>query len=367
MSIYHGEQDRIWMQQVRKRINSLFVHTDLEGLMRINWLLDQEEIREFNRKNLWQTLKFFSEYKAPLEQQLQNSRTEEELKNYADYMIELTREPVYNEAFWKAMRRLSGEFQDRSAENASSPDDLFSRLHLHRLSDLNVVQVSGIMGLARAWALIPEQCQTQMVDLALRSLTNPAITTGTHHVAAAVGASINGNLVGATLGAIWLGYAIFRSLFKWYRGQITGRRCCKDIIDSLVSLAGGAAGGAIGATVGSCAAGPVGALVGGLVGGVLGSHWASLLSDRLTQKLFGIPKEVALENAYRFFGVDIAASNEEITAAYHRLCLKCHPDKGGSSEDFVEVQVHMGVIKVARGDYDNILSEAPTAAQIEAY
>ena len=93
--------------------------------------------------------------------------------------------------------------------------------------------------------------------------------------------------------------------------------------------------------------GPIGAVVGGIVGGAIG-YGASLLEERLTCRLFGIPQDEALENAYKYFGVDHTASNSEINTAFRRKCLQTHPDKGGSCEDFHFTQYSMQVIKTAR-------------------
>lgn len=94
--------------------------------------------------------------------------------------------------------------------------------------------------------------------------------------------------------------------------------------------------------------GPIGLVAGGFVGGIIGSKLAETLSDLLTQKLFGLPKEEALENAYNFFGVKMTASNNEINTSYRKLCLQHHPDKGGREEKFIEVQTNLAVIKAAR-------------------
>ena len=90
--------------------------------------------------------------------------------------------------------------------------------------------------------------------------------------------------------------------------------------------------------------------LGGIVGSVVGSMAGGTLCDRLTQSLFNIPRTVALENAYRFLGVECNATNNEINRAFRKLCLKHHPDKGGNAEDFMTLQVHMQNIKFSRGE-----------------
>lgn len=85
----------------------------------------------------------------------------------------------------------------------------------------------------------------------------------------------------------------------------------QNIIDAAISTVAGAGGGIAGSAIGAFA-GPVGIVVGGVAGGILGSTLAAALSDRLTQWLFDIPKDEALENAYRYLGVPPKASNSEV-------------------------------------------------------
>ena len=46
--------------------------------------------------------------------------------------------------------------------------------------------------------------------------------------------SKHGNLVAAALAVVYLTATAIKSLYKWYNGEISGKRCAKDIIDSLV-------------------------------------------------------------------------------------------------------------------------------------
>jgi len=86
------------------------------------------------------------------------------------------------------------------------------------------------------------------------------------------------------------------------------------------------------------------------VGSVLSATAAQALSERLTSSLFGIPQSEALEKAYNYFGVNMNSSNSEINASFRALCLKHHPDKGGSTEEFHFVQTNMAIIKAHQND-----------------
>ena len=113
----------------------------------------------------------------------------------------------------------------------------------------------------------------------------------------------------------------------------------------------GYAGTAAGVTVGGLA-GPIGAGAGGLVGGVAGAigggNAAKKLMEKITEKIFNLPKTVAEEKAYKYMGVDRRASDDQITRVYRKKALECHPDRGGNQEDFVELQMHLQIIRMAR-------------------
>ena len=161
--------------------------------------------------------------------------------------------------------------------------------------------------------------------------------------------------------AVFLAADIIINIRRWWKGEITGVRCVKNILDNGVSVAAGIAGGIGGeiggAAVGGAIGGPVGAAVGAVVGAVAGSisasYTAHVLSDKLTQWIFGLPQSEALENAYKFLGVKCRASNADINRAYHRLALLYHPDKVGNTQadSWTRLQYSMAVIREARREY----------------
>jgi hypothetical protein len=121
-------------------------------------------------------------------------------------------------------------------------------------------------------------------------------------------------------------------------------------------------GGIVGATAGSSIVNgfglkssstpmAMGSIVGAVIFGVTSATAANKISDWLTQKLFNLPKGAdALENAYMFLGLDCGASNDEINSSFRQLALKCHPDKGGSYDDWHKLQVAMTIIKLSKGE-----------------
>ena len=109
----------------------------------------------------------------------------------------------------------------------------------------------------------------------------------------------------------FLAYDIINNLRRWWKNEITGKRCVKNILDNGVAVAAGVIGGMggeiAGAAVGGAVLGPVGmaagAVGGALVTGVASSYTAQILMDKLTQWFFKLPQSEALENAYKFFGL----------------------------------------------------------------
>ena len=60
------------------------------------------------------------------------------------------------------------------------------------------------------------------------------------------------------------------------------------------------------------------------------------------------------ESYYAVLGVSKNASDDEIKKAFRKLILKCHPDKGGDSTEFIKVRDAYDVLKtyVSRCRYD---------------
>jgi hypothetical protein len=159
-----------------------------------------------------------------------------------------------------------------------------------------------------------------------------------------------GKMVSVGLLAVYLTIEAWNNLKLWWRGEISGKRCAKNIIDSLAGVAGGYGGGIAGAAMGTLIFPGVGTVIGAVVGSIAGTAITSCLSDWITQKIFDLPKSVALENAYRFLGLQNGASNDEINSSFRRLALRYHPDKGGNYDDWHKLQYYMAIIKISKGE-----------------
>ena len=165
-------------------------------------------------------------------------------------------------------------------------------------------------------------------------------------------------LVRVSLVVVFLAADILMNIRRWWKGEITGIRCVKNIIDNGAGVAAGIVGGIggemIGAAIGSIG-GPigmaVGAVGGAIIGGAAAATAANALSDNLTQWVFGLPKTEALESAYNFLGVKHTACNSDINSIYRRLALQYHPDKGGDPDKWTQLQYSLAVIREARGEH----------------
>lgn len=223
--------------------------------------------------------------------------------------------------------------------------------------------VSGLLGFARGYIRLPPQTQTQIItygkeiiQLMPTTFLSSLIPANARALAINVAddlvpkvcTKIGGATVMIALAATMLAYDVVKNIFEWRKGQISGKRCLKNIIDSGVIIASGTAGGIGGAALGTLVAGPVGGVIGGIIGGVLASQLSQGLIDSLTQDLFDLPPDVAVENAYNFLGVSPSASNNEINRNYRRLALEHHPDRGGNQDEFIKLQVMMEVIRASR-------------------
>ena len=326
------------MSSVRDQIDQKLVEVfkdDIETYVRIVYYLDGEANTYRDNPRLCPALR-------TLRFSLNNDKA---FNAYALRLAEDTKRAETDPNFKQTMALIYSQYMD--ASGGELPEDSHQCWDLAKLADADMATKCGAMGLARAWAIIPFKSQLQIVEFIKNFALNRQAISCIDEFVGLVN-NTGGNVVMVALAAVTLSYDVIKSILRWWRGEISGVRCCKNIIDSAVTIGVGLGGGVAGASIGALM-GPIGAVAGGIIGGIGASQAANFLSDRLTQKLFGIPKEEALENAYNYFGVKMNASNDEINSSYRKLCLQHHPDKGGNTGDFHFVQVNMAVIKAARG------------------
>jgi hypothetical protein len=324
-----------WVTDVRQKLIDIFAEKNAEALVRILFYLGEEEKQYKDdpaNAPAWKILKS-TLFSAAV------------FTKYAERLAEDTKTAEKDERFRTTMNQLYTEMMEPSDEPL--PEDYAQGFDMVRFVELDVSTKGAFLGLARSWALIPKTSQAQILALVPKIIMNKQMVTAIDELVGLVNKT-GGNVVMVALAAIHLGYEAIKNIRRWWNGEITGSRCVKNIMDAGLTITAGVAGGMGGAALGSLA-GPIGTVVGGIVGGIVSSSVMNVVSDRMTQWLFGIPKEEALENAYTYLGVKMTASNHEINTAFRQLCLKYHPDKpGGSNEEFHFLQLNMGVIKASR-------------------
>lgn len=212
--------------------------------------------------------------------------------------------------------------------------------------DIKELTTCGSIGFAHAWSCISPEAQARILE-ALPHLVGTVSSNAATSASAVV--NVFGKRASIALAAVYLSYEAFHNIYRWWNGEISGKRVWKNIIDSTTSVSAGIAGGWGGAAAGA-PFGPLGIVVGAVVGSILSSAGASIIINKLTEEIFDIPKDEALENAYSFLGVGRKSSNEVINKAFRSLCLRYHPDKGGPQEMFLKLQNYMAIIKIARGE-----------------
>nr|XP_047142612.1 uncharacterized protein LOC105849733 [Hydra vulgaris] len=141
-----------------------------------------------------------------------------------------------------------------------------------------------------------------------------------------------------------------KSIKRWWKNEISGALCAKLLVDDYVKYKVAAFSGTACAFTFGSLFGPVGAAVGGVGCMIVGGAAAHAFSDRLTEWLFGVSREVALENAYKFFNLKSTASNKEINYAFNQLCKKFDPKSGGNEDEYYFVQVNMAIIKGSKNN-----------------
>lgn len=305
--------------QVREMLAKTFGKSSPEDLCRVLFSLDRHDDASGDGDGTalsphWKRLKA-----------LMNS--DREFNNFAQRLVDDTKTAEEDKQFRRVMHDVY--------------ENLMIYLEKHLPTELQgfdvTVELSGFAGLARAWGKMPPCTKIQI-------LTNINAISSSGSVVS----KPEFKVVMSGLAPVHLSSEAYNNIKRWWRGEISGERCAKNVIDAMVTTAAGVGGGLSGAVLGATVAGPIGAVVGGVVGWTVSSNLANILSDRLTLWVFGVPKSEALENAYNYLQVKPNATNAEVNKAFRKMCLKHHPDKGGTSEEFLILQNYMAVIRMAR-------------------
>ncbi|XP_050504289.1 uncharacterized protein LOC126883094 [Diabrotica virgifera virgifera] len=262
---------------------------------------------------------------------------------YAKRFAEDTKRADSDEKFKRVLGLIWAQMMDVNKQT----DDKDKTPDVSIFAKLEHLSLEASPGMVRALSIIPYESQKRFLVM-LKDIVPTTVPSNVMNAVVSVNKG-GGAVVTVALASIHLTYEAIVNIRRWWNGEISGKRCCKTIIDSLATIGGSVGGGFAGVVVGALG-GPVGMIIGAIGGGILGGQLAKGLSQWMTEKIFDVPKSEALENAYNFFNLRNHASNHQINTAYRQKCLEYHPDRRGSEEMFHKVQMEMAVIKAAKGE-----------------
>ena len=168
----------------------------------------------------------------------------------------------------------------------------------------------------------------------------------------------------------------YKYLSAYLAGEIDGFDALKAILGAGFEAACTAAGGAAGvglacavAAVLGCATGGWGMIAAGLIGGLVGGEAGRRVGVQLRgwyHEFFGGSSDMAVLQAYKQMGLDSSATHQEVRAAYLRLALIRHPDKGGSTEEFNQLKMAYGLLCAKNNAVpeDNVEEHSPEVLAI---
>lgn len=236
-----------WKETIKELIFQLFRDSP-ENFARIVFFLDEESklYQGEEESPVWKTLKYAV-------------RSPEAFKMYALRLAEDTKQTEKDARFKEIIR----EIYDQMMSATDDCEDDGKMLDLLPLE--NDLILSSFPGMNMMWNVVGSEGRQQITSIILRVARTFNTSQTVSVLDDALGLiSKRGNLVAAALDTVYLTVTAIKSLYKWYTGEISGKRCAKEIIDSVGSLGGGFAGGFAGANIGAIA-GPGGALLGKLI------------------------------------------------------------------------------------------------------
>jgi hypothetical protein len=209
-----------WKNEILDKLMSLF-ENEPEKLSRVLFYLTKEDEAYRDGTDLppvWRTLKRAMSSKSTF-------------KLYAEHLAEDTKLAKTDVEYRKFMNSFYKEIINPSDKPLS--EDAHQGYEL-ALAPQNLNR--GIGGFARAWTRIPPAGQRQIIEMLPSIIANKQVAILER--AGALANKVGGNVIMVTLAAVLLSYEAIVSIRRWWKGEITGVRCVKNIIDSTASIAG---------------------------------------------------------------------------------------------------------------------------------
>jgi hypothetical protein len=168
--------------------------------------------------------------------------------------------------------------------------------------------------------------------------------------------------VGGVTAGVCTGLQFGGNVMDWWRGKCgfkeVGRRLLRDTTVNATAVVGGSGGAAVGGAIGTAIFPGTGTVVGSVIGGVFGSIGVGkLVNDKFEDWWRGYKvtyvesSESLLNGALKFMGFDPTDFNDPdiinvdaATARYQKLAKACHPDRGGTKEDWVALVTNFSIV-----------------------
>ena len=168
------------------------------------------------------------------------------------------------------------------------------------------------------------------------------------------------NYFGNVLLWSYYGWQALELIDSWRKGEKSGKEVALAFVIETGSVLGGIAGGTAGHVVGAAAGRLVGCeLCGSIVGSVIGAWIGSAAGQAFIEvffaNFFALTPDKGLNEAYAYYDANPSTSVEELNKKYRTLAKQHHPDKGGSQQEFLKLNLYLDVIRQDRQAKEDIL------------
>jgi len=225
-----------WKESIRNKLVDI-LSSDPESILRILYYLDQED-------------KAVSKDVSHVWKSLQNTSTDDLIfEQYVMALVEDTKTAEQDPKFRELMKQVYSEMLDVSSDELEQEEHA-EGFEFVRFQDLGIIHISAFTSLASAWDQIPAAGRAEMIYIMRRIASNQTLVSAADEVFGMVDKA-GGNAVMVGLAVIHLSWTAITNLRRWWKGEISGKRCVKNVMDSLLTLGAGMCGGAGGCSVGS--------------------------------------------------------------------------------------------------------------------
>ena len=153
---------------------------------------------------------------------LVSTSSEDTIELYLDQIIDDTKRVENNEEYALMFKRFYQRFVEKAAVSAEEEETKINEKALN-----GVISVVRRMSGAEVGRFIAV-CESGLKRYALTSLA----------LSGQLVAKSAGQVVGGFFVVAPLAWAVVKNIYQWWRGEISGKRCCKNIIDSSASILG---------------------------------------------------------------------------------------------------------------------------------